>query len=469
MKPSILRLLWNPSGASRRDSEELIRSELFSVERLEQHAESLAAAQPVTTRPTRGRPLATRLRDNGRVLLGAYRAIAAAIREERAITPAAEWLVDNFHVVEEQIREIRDDLPRGFYRQLPKLSDRAARGLSARLRAGLGVRRAHRQPLRPADARAGSCAPTSACSRSRSASSGRWRSRCGSCSWRTCGAPPSSSSAAEPRAGRPMPWPIALLASRRPGGTSSRTRPCDASSRDALSREFAVQLVQRLRDHDPSVTPAVHWLDERLAAQGTTADELVRQEHQRQGAMNVTVRNVITSMRLMSAVDWAEFFESVSLVDVDAPRRQRLRGHGFSDARSLSPRNRGTRARLEALGARGDSARDSCDPARAAEPRRRRRCRTARREQDPGYFLISSGTPDLREGARISRPGEASGPFAPSRGRACPAISERSRSSPRSSSRHRSSRWRSPGSAKRRSGCSRCWLSSPRRMWPWRS
>ena len=48
---------------------------------------------------------------------------AAAIREERAITPAAEWLVDNFHVVEEQIREIRDDLPRGFYRQLPKLAD----------------------------------------------------------------------------------------------------------------------------------------------------------------------------------------------------------------------------------------------------------------------------------------------------------------------------------------------------------
>src|SRR4029453_3414391 len=34
-----------------------------------------------------------------------------------------------------------------------------------------------------------------------------------------------------------------------------------------------------------------------------------------QAAMNVTVRNVITSMRLMSAFDWAVFFESVSLVD----------------------------------------------------------------------------------------------------------------------------------------------------------
>jgi hypothetical protein len=55
-----------------------------------------------------------RVLDNGRVLLESYRAIAQAIREERAITPAAEWLVDNYHVVDEQLREIRDDLPPGF-------------------------------------------------------------------------------------------------------------------------------------------------------------------------------------------------------------------------------------------------------------------------------------------------------------------------------------------------------------------
>ncbi len=123
MKHSLFRMLRNAWTRSSWDSEAPIRDELFSLERLEQHAESLAAAQRVTSRPTRGRPLARRLRDNGRVLLAAYRSIGEAIREERAITPAAEWLVDNFHVVEEQIREIRDDLPRGFYRLLPKLAD----------------------------------------------------------------------------------------------------------------------------------------------------------------------------------------------------------------------------------------------------------------------------------------------------------------------------------------------------------
>ena len=99
--------------------EDPIRAELFGVERLVQHAESLAVAQRVA--PGRGRRLLPRVEDNGRVLREAYLVIAHAIRDERATTPAAEWLVDNFHVVDEQLREIRDDLPPGFYRELPKL------------------------------------------------------------------------------------------------------------------------------------------------------------------------------------------------------------------------------------------------------------------------------------------------------------------------------------------------------------
>src|SRR4030095_16650457 len=66
---------------------------------------------------------------------------------------------------------------------------------------------------------------------------------------------------------------------------------------------------------EPEATPAVGWLKERLVREGTNADELVRKEHQLQGAANVTVRNIITSMRLISDVDWTRFFETVSPVD----------------------------------------------------------------------------------------------------------------------------------------------------------
>ena len=104
----------------------------------------------------------------------------------------------------------------------------------------------------------------------------------------------------------------------------------------AFSRAFAVQLVQRLREQDPAVTPALEWLDRRLTRETTTADEIVHVEHQEQIANHATVRNVITSMRLLSSADWADFFESVSLVhealcdgtrvaEMDFPTRDRYR------------------------------------------------------------------------------------------------------------------------------------------------
>src|SRR5690606_31826038 len=99
-----------------------VRHELFGIERLAQHARSLAEEQLVTSRPARVLPLQRRLNDNASVLLAAYRASAAELESGRGVEPAAEWLLDNYHVVEEQIRQIRDDLPPGFYRQLPKLA-----------------------------------------------------------------------------------------------------------------------------------------------------------------------------------------------------------------------------------------------------------------------------------------------------------------------------------------------------------
>lgn len=111
------------TSTSPRDPEDLIRAELFSIERLEQHGETLAAAQPILPGLKRGKRLVSRLIDNGRLLRSAFRSISGALREERSITPAAEWLVDNFHVVEDQIRHIREELQGGYYRQLPKLAN----------------------------------------------------------------------------------------------------------------------------------------------------------------------------------------------------------------------------------------------------------------------------------------------------------------------------------------------------------
>src|ERR1700694_4850926 len=83
-----------------------IRGELYSTERLEEHAESLAAEHAVYADRRTGRRLLPRLAENGKVLLECYRVIAGAVREESAISPAAEGLDAKIHVQGEQRRLI---------------------------------------------------------------------------------------------------------------------------------------------------------------------------------------------------------------------------------------------------------------------------------------------------------------------------------------------------------------------------
>ncbi len=361
-----------------------IREELFSVERLEQHAESLAKAQPVVS--GRGRPLAARVQDNGRVLLAAYRAIVEAIRDDRAITPAAEWLVDNFHIVEDQIREIRADLPRGFYRQLPKLASGPLSGyprvygLAWAFVAHTDSRFDPQMLRRFIDAY----------QRVDPLSIGElWAV---AITLRIVLVENVRRAAERIVIDRMARETADGLADRLLGTIGREPEPAATALRrfeeTPLSTAFAVQLVQRLRDQDPAVTPALQWLDERLSSQRTTGEELVREEHQSQGAMNVTVRNAITSMRLLSAFDWAEFFESVSLVDAT------LRNGSDFAAMDFATRDQYRHA-IEEL-ARW-AAQPELDVARLALEAGQRANASAGsdvstpRERDPGFHLIAGG------------------------------------------------------------------------------
>ncbi|HEX3522514.1 MAG TPA: glucoamylase family protein [Stellaceae bacterium] len=336
------------------------------------------------------RSLALRLRDNEAVLLEAYRAIGSATGDRRPVTPAAEWLLDNYHLVEEQIREIRDDLPPGYYRQLPKLADGPFAGYprvfgvawafvahtDSRFDPDMLCRfvRAYQrvQPLTIGELWAVAITLRIVLvenlrrAAKRIVSSRAARRESNTFADRLLGV---NGHAAEP---------VALVLQRY--------------EHTPLPEAFAVQLVRRLRDQDPNVVPALMWLERRLTAQGTTADEIVRDEHQRQGAINVTTRNIITSMRLVSDVDWTELVESVSLVD-DAL-------HSGSDFANMDfPTRNLYRSAIEGL-ARGSKLTE-LEIARAtliaaADPKHQA-CReddgVGSREHDPGYHLIAGGRP----------------------------------------------------------------------------
>ena len=199
------------------------------MERLEQHGEIARRGPDRHARPRTGRPIRRRVADNGRVLLGAYRALAEAIKDERSITPAAEWLVDNFHIVEEQLREIRDDLPPALLPRAAQARRRSARGLSAGPRPGLGLRRPHRQPVRPGQPpSAGGGVPAGAAADARRAVGGR-------------------DQPAHPAGREPAPrWPSRSCASREARAAGGR-----AGRRAARPRQ------RRIRDRRGRAAPAL--------------------------------------------------------------------------------------------------------------------------------------------------------------------------------------------------------------------
>ena len=370
----------------------MVRGELFSVERLQQHAVSLAEAQPVAGPGAADRPVAGRVRDNYRHLSNAYRVLSRTVADGQPLTPAGQWLVDNYHVIEAQIRDIRGDLPAGYYRQLPKL----ATGPFAGYPRVLGIAWAfvaHTDSRFDCDLL---CRFLGAYQRVQPLTVGEL--------WAVS-----------------ITLRIVLVENLRRAATRiidhvtqrhQANLVADAFLRvegelDAalpgvleqvppgpLHATFAVQLVQRLHDQGPQIAPALLWLEEQLEAQGTTADAIVQEVHQNQAAMSVTVRNIITSMRMILTIDWNEQFENVSLVDALLRDASAFAQMDFATRNSyrtaIEELARGsrlteldvTRDVLQTVRSRPRSPDQTLDGAPSID-----------RRDDPGYYLIGSGRP----------------------------------------------------------------------------
>ncbi|HEU0253231.1 MAG TPA: protein ndvB, partial [Pyrinomonadaceae bacterium] len=307
---SLASLLGKPTGDA---DEKPFQAEFFSVERLEQFAQTLAATHKTVTRRGRAQ-LLPRLEDNGRRLEVAYRTLVEALRQGRAISPAAEWLVDNYHIVEEQLREIRQDLPKSYYHELPKLASGELEGYPRIYSVALAIiahtdSRLDTHTLQRFIAAYQTVAPLSigelwaVAITLRLALVENLRRL--------------AISIARARAQREEADKLAdkllELASLQPASVMSFLN--ERVGKAELPQTFLVQLVQRLREQHPSVMPVMDWIEKQLAREGASIEQIIHLEHQRQAGAQVTVGNIITSMRLLSTLDWNDFFEKVSLIE----------------------------------------------------------------------------------------------------------------------------------------------------------
>src|SRR6266542_6968529 len=309
---ALIHKLWHSSNAA---GELPIREELYSVDRLEQYAVALATEHKLAGKPRRLNLLLPRLEENGHKLIATYKSLAQSIREEHVISPAAEWLVDNFHIVEEQVREIREDLPKSYYYELPQLSEGDFKNypriyalsiaLIGHTDSQLDTETLRRfinayQRLSPLSIGELWVVPISL--------------RLALVENRRRLATRIVTSRGEREEADKLADKLLEIAQRQPEellqALASRL-----GKRKPIGRAFVVQLTQRLREQDPAVMPVFEWLEKRLVKLGLSIEKMVHEEHHRQAAAHVTVGNIITSMRLLSTLDWKDFFETVSLID----------------------------------------------------------------------------------------------------------------------------------------------------------
>ena len=360
---------WNDTAA--------IREEISSAERMEEHARSLARAQAVKPhRELGGHPLLDRVAANEASLIRSYRSICGAVDDKAAITPAAEWLIDNFHLVERQIREVRLDLPPAYYRQLPKLADGPFASLP-RVFGLVWAFVAHTDSRFDVDAW---CGFIHAYQEEQPLTIGElWAS---AITLRIILVENLRRIAERIVYSREERRKADAIADHLLSADGAEDELVDQLGPAAPSDALTLQLIHRLRDQNPALTAMLGRLDERLAADGRTADSVIHDEQQRQISANVTVRNIITSMRHISDVDWSVIFERLSLVDPVLAK-----GCDFANM-DFATRNF-YRTAVEQL-ARG-SGLDELEVANRAV--QAAAAATERRRKDPGYHLIAEGRP----------------------------------------------------------------------------
>ncbi len=283
----------------------LAPGEFLNIERLEERAKTLAAAYTLAPRPQRAnRTWLRRLADDERLLRRAYRALSDDVHRGETVTSASDWLLDNFPLVETEFDSVRHDLPPSYYRLLPLLASRDLAGTPR-------IAAMARELIQSSDGRLD---PE-----------------------RLVRFVSAFQTVAPMTIGELWAWPsmlkLALIENLRrladgileAREARSRAEEFVASlerggaPEPALPREFepafVVQVLQRVRDYGPRALGLRARIDENLAAAGTTVEDEIRLEHQRQARLQASVANSITSLRLCATQDWARIFEKVSLVE----------------------------------------------------------------------------------------------------------------------------------------------------------
>ena len=295
-------------------NEEPLRDELFSSDQMERFGKTLATRHKVSTNPGKDH-LLKRLANNEDTLQEVRKLLTDSIKKNYQVTPAGEWLIDNFYLIEEHILIAKTHFPKNYSEDLPQLLNGTSSGITRSYDIVLQI-------ISHSDGRI----DIESLSRFVEAYQTIVNLKLGEL-WSI-----------------PIMIRLALIENIRRVSAriaidkvdrnladywaekmidTAEKKPKElilvladmARSAPPIKGAFVSELIRQLRGKGPDLALPLNWIELQLSESGLTGNELVNAENQKQAADQVSISNSIGSLRLLGAMDWRTFVESHSIVE----------------------------------------------------------------------------------------------------------------------------------------------------------
>jgi cyclic beta-1,2-glucan synthetase len=364
----------------------------FNPETLAETARTLAGSHRISTRKRRGKPIKPLLEEARNALYEAYDSLSLAMQADEDVSPAVEWIIDNYYIIDEEITRVEDDLPKDYYRKLPKLKSGTHQGLPRVF--DMVTTFAH-QTDNAIDEESVEVFVQGYQEVTELTIGELWA------------IPLMIRLVLINRLKEKATLILNARANRKKAEqwVDELRKEVEADPQEGLSRmaelqhsalakqqDFMIALANQLRYGGPNLMPERQWLERYFEHNGTSLEDALRAEAHRQTELQVSVQNAVVSLRKTQETDWSDFVERCSVVE----RTLRLDPAMLYSSMDFETRNR-YRRRIEELSER--SAKTEFVIAEeilimAEEGSKENR------KQEPlanhvGYFLIGDGREEL--------------------------------------------------------------------------
>ncbi|HMJ45908.1 MAG TPA: hypothetical protein VK498_01175, partial [Ferruginibacter sp.] len=323
LRKNILEPVFGDNTNGKQAESPPLRAEIFTRDKLEQHAAALAKRHVLVYEKTTEQ-LLKRLSENEHILLDVYALLSYNLKQNNRIAPAAEWLLDNFYLIEEQIYTGKKHLPRGYSKALPRLQKGPSAGLPRVYDMAVEI-------ISHSDGHVDLLSLKSFVNAYQSTS--------------------------HLKLGELWAIPIMLrlallenlrrlsiLISEEIKNKALANQWADemiiiaekdpknlvlviadmARSEPPMVSTFVSELTRRLLEKGSSLSLPLNWIEQRLSEMGLTINELIQLDNRNQAATQVSISNSINSFRFLNTTNWRNFVEDTSIVE--ATLRQDING-----------------------------------------------------------------------------------------------------------------------------------------------